>query len=647
MVQRYVNAGANQYRKPEDTWRVSCLYEAHNGLAHARNRALRAASGEIAVFIDDDVLVDPHYLEHLLATYQTNPADAVGGRVHLRWEAPRPYWLTDDLLPMLGYFSPSDTAIPLPASLSLSSCNFSVKLAILHSIGLFSPLLSKRLAAPISMEIESLCNRLRHAGYRLWYTPDALVTHRILAPKLQRAFFTGRAYWQGRSEVLADYSDTSTGKVLSPGHTLHALYHDLQQLAHLTLLQRPLLSLASPSASEQLQAAMAQAHIWGHVSQITRFLEHVPVSAAMLSILLICPAQYDHTLLKRALSLQDLHSPIRVTISTEEIPPDWLWRHRAHQGQAIAIVHIYQPGAFQLSQWQQQRFYALLWLAQLLGIRIVTTEAGGWWQNVRNLRFLSHRLFERRLLACSDLILTHARDPKHIFPDKKVQARTRYVRHPGFRGHYPPPLPSLQARAQLGLPQDTRFVYLCLAHMHSEREIMYLVDAFFEVQDNWLQANHLPHFAMYPPQLLLVGEPREKNYSHRLLKQAAINSAIHLFMETVTADKLPLFIGATDALVLPHFALPQAGVLEIAVLALSYERVVIVPDLPRFQGQLPPHASIFYDPAQRSSLSQALYAAQARKYVLTPKGLAALDAERSWQRYGQDLIAIYKQLLAP
>jgi hypothetical protein len=96
----------------------------------------------------------------------------------------------------------------------------------------------------------------------------------------------------------------------------------------------------------------------------------------------------------------------------------------------------------------------------------------------------------------------------------------------------------------------------------------------------------------------------------------------------------------------PHFALPQAGVLEIAVLALSYERVAIVPDLPRFQGQFPPDASIFYDPAQRSSLSQALYTAQARKYVLTPKGLAALDAEQSWRRYGQQLVEIYNQLLS-
>jgi glycosyltransferase involved in cell wall biosynthesis len=645
-VQRYVNAGANLHLTPEDIWHVSCLYEAHNGLAYARNCALRAAIGEIVVFIDDDVLVDPYYLEKLLAAYQTSAADAVGGRVQLGWEAPRPYWLTDDLLPMLGYFSPSDTAMLLPADLSLGSCNFSVKIAVLRSIGPFSPLLSKQSSAPINMEIESFCDRLHRASYKLWYTPDALVTHRIFAPRLQRAYFTGRAYWQGRSEVLADYSNISDSKILSPGHTLRTLYRDLQQLALLALLQRPLLSLASPSSSEQLQAAMAQAHIWGHVSQITCLLEHAPASAAMPSILLVCPAQYDHSLLKQAHSQHDFHSPIRVTISIEEIPLGWLWRHRAHQGRTIAIVHLYQPGAFQLNQWRQQRFYARLWLAQLLGIRILTTEAGGWWQNVRNLRFLTRRLFERRLLACSDLILTHTHEIRQIYHDTKIQMRTRYVRHPGFRGHYPPPLPTLQARALLGLPQDTRFVYLCLAHMHSEREIMYLVDAFFEVQDSWLQIDQLPHFALYPPQLLLVGEPREKKYSHRLLKQAAINSAIHLFMEETTEDKLPLYIGAADALVQPHFALPQAGVLEIAVLALSYERVAIIPDLPRFQGQLPPHASIFYDPAQRSSLAQALYTAQARKYVLTAKGLASLDAERSWQRYGQALITIYKQLLS-
>jgi glycosyltransferase involved in cell wall biosynthesis len=421
---------------------------------------------------------------------------------------------------------------------------------------------------------------------------------------------------------------------------LHALSYELQEFARLALLHRPLLALARTASSDQLQAAMAEARIWGHMRQLVQFLEHAPATALTPSILLVCPTQRDCSLLSLALSEQNIHA----VTSVADIPLAWLWRHRAHSGQPIGIIHVYRPGAFQRNQWQQQRFYAMLWLAQLLGIRIVTTDAGGWWQSVHGLRLLSRRLFERRLLACSNLVLTYMRNPQEVYPDKNLQARLRYLRHPGFRGYYSPSVPLSQARSLLGLPESTCFVYLCLAHMHSEREIRYLVDAFFEAQDSWLKSRKLPSSGFYLPQLLLVGEPYEKKYSHSLLKLVAINPSIHLFMEEAE-EKLALYIGAADAFVLPHFALPAAGVLETAVLALSYERVVIVPDLPRFQGLLPPYASVFYDPSKRSSLAEALHAAQFRKYVLTSKGLATLDAERSWKQYGQKLVKIYKQLL--
>lgn len=646
-IYRYINARANQRRLPADTWRVRYLLEPRNGLAHARNRALQAASGKIAVFLDDDALADPHLLEHLMVAYQETSADAIGGRVDLRWEAPRPYWFTDDLLPLLGYFAPSTTSMRLPDSLSLSNCNFSAKISALRSIGLFSPFISKRLHAPVSMESEDFCRRLRNAGYKLWYTPNAIVTHRVSAPRLQRAFFSGRAYWQGRAEIMNRYANNSISKAPTSSHILRTLYHELQELAHLALLHRPLLALAGTSSSEQLQASIDQARLWGHIHQLLQYLEHVPITTITPSILLVCPSQRDISLLRPALLAQNM----RVTSCIAHIPLAWLWRHRAHSGQSISIVHVYQPGAFQLNQWQQQRFYIMLWLAQLLGIRIIATDAGGWWQNIHPVtalqdRFLPRRLFERRLFACSNLVLTYIRHPEEVYPDKKFQARLRSLRHPGFRGYYPPPVPGPEARLQLGLPHNSCFVYLCLTHTHSEHEIKYLIDAFDEAQDHWLDCSQQSNqdSILSAPQLLLVGEPRAQKYSFSLLKQIAMNSSIHLFMQGAE-EQIPLYLGASNALVLPHFAFPTSGVLATAVLALSYERVAVVPDLPRFRGLLPPHASVFYDPARRSSLSQALHAAQECKFVLTPKGLATLNAEQSWLRYAQQLVEIYKQLL--
>ena len=109
-VRTYVSAGVQLGRKAEDLWQVQCLSEPQNGLAYARHTGLLAASGEVAVFLDDDVIADPYFLEHLLTAYDETHADAIGGRVELRWEAARPHWLTEDLLDMIGYFAPSSQA---------------------------------------------------------------------------------------------------------------------------------------------------------------------------------------------------------------------------------------------------------------------------------------------------------------------------------------------------------------------------------------------------------------------------------------------------------------------------------------------------------------------------------------------------------
>src|SRR5713226_4862864 len=141
-VRTYVEAGSQQPKKSKDTWRVQCLSEPQNGLAHARNTGLLAASGDIAVFLDDDTIADPHFLERLLIAYEETGADAIGGRVELRWEAPRPHWLTDGLLDMLGCFAPNPMRMQLQECSSFSSSSFSIKVEALRSVGYFSPFLS-------------------------------------------------------------------------------------------------------------------------------------------------------------------------------------------------------------------------------------------------------------------------------------------------------------------------------------------------------------------------------------------------------------------------------------------------------------------------------------------------------------------------
>lgn len=368
-VNAYVHAGPLMVsRNPADTWHVSCLSETQNGLSYARNTGLRAARGEIVVFLDDDTLAHSTFLERLLAAYDETGADAMSGRVELRWEATRPHWLSDDLLDMLGYFVPSQERMPLPPSIDMSSCSFSVKLQTLQAVGFFSPLLSKRVSSPVGMEIADLCRRLRTAGYTMWYEPEAIVEHRVPAARLTRPYFVGPAYWQGRSEVMAQYADTQQHSAVTPHHlptALRSALPEVQDVARIALLERLLLFFAGKPSSEQLVAAMAQARSWGHLQQRLQFVEHAPSELVTSSVFFVRPAKYDTSADLLARGLQAQH--VRCITSIADIPLSWLWRHRSYQGISIGILHFYRPGAFTLTPGQRQRFWFLLWLAKCWG----------------------------------------------------------------------------------------------------------------------------------------------------------------------------------------------------------------------------------------------------------------------------------------
>jgi GT2 family glycosyltransferase len=628
-VRAYVSAGTQDIRPAEDTWRVQCLSEPQNGLADARNMGLQAASGEIAVFLDDDTLATPHFLERLLTAYEETGADAIGGRVELRWEARRPHWLIDELLETLGYYAPANVRTQLEEPAAFSSSNFSIKIEALGAIGSFSPLLSKRFNMPLRMEVYDVCRRLHSAGYALWYEPDAIVVHRVVAARLARAFFVGSAYWQGRSEVLAQHAASGlvTGQQFSP----QGIPGIVRDIVYLALIHRPLLSLAGRPSNERLLAAMEQARKWGCVQQLW-LLQRSLAGLKPVAVLLVHPAEPDAAveLLARSLATQDIDCATKI----EDIALIWLWHHRPQPGRSSGILHFYRPGAFNLSYWQRQRLRFGLWLARRLKVRIVSTDTGGWWQQTRSLRFLSRRSLEHKLLYSSDIILTFTRQPGQLYPDKQLRRHVRCLPHPGFRGYYAPAVLRVQAHQQLGIPKEAGTVYLCFAHEHMEQEVVLLIEAFLELKKESALA----------PQLLLVGSPADKRISKRILKLAALNATIHLSTTTSCKENMPLYMGAANVLVLPHFAVQTAGNLGTACLGLSFERVVVAPNLPRFRGTLLPRASILYDPTDWSSLVRALDNAQRRKYHLNEKEIAALDAEHSWNQCAQRLLRIYQTL---
>lgn len=92
--------------KPNFKWELVYGIEPQQGVTFARNRSLSLASpnAEFLVFIDDDEVPSPEWLEALLDCQATNQADVVTGPVFPKFESPDvPNWIVQG-----GFFAPAE-----------------------------------------------------------------------------------------------------------------------------------------------------------------------------------------------------------------------------------------------------------------------------------------------------------------------------------------------------------------------------------------------------------------------------------------------------------------------------------------------------------------------------------------------------------
>jgi glucosyl-dolichyl phosphate glucuronosyltransferase len=81
---------------------VRRVMESRQGLAYARNRAVKEFDGDVLLFTDDDMKLAPGWLAAFRDAINRFPdADYFGGRILPGWEGVKPRWIRDDPLPLI------------------------------------------------------------------------------------------------------------------------------------------------------------------------------------------------------------------------------------------------------------------------------------------------------------------------------------------------------------------------------------------------------------------------------------------------------------------------------------------------------------------------------------------------------------------
>lgn len=195
---------------------IRYIHEPVMGLSHARNRGWREASAPYVAYLDDDAVAEPVWLGKIRQVFETmNPQPGcVGGKVMPIWEAPRPFWLGDDLLCSLTALDWSDSphVIDNLNSEWLAGANIAFPKELLDRLGGFTPHLDRSGTRLLSSGDVFLEKQIQQAGYTCFYYPDVAVSHLIPASRLTRSWFMRRYYFQGVSDAAMQLLSESPSK---------------------------------------------------------------------------------------------------------------------------------------------------------------------------------------------------------------------------------------------------------------------------------------------------------------------------------------------------------------------------------------------------------------------------------------------------
>lgn len=144
------------------------------GLTRARNFGLSAATGDIIVYVDDDVRIpDATFLQHHVDAFKNPAVGAVAGRV---LEPDRPAFTVSHRVGWLGFWGTREPGFGTAASgyaESVRGCNMSFRRSVLERIGGFDESYTRS----AYREDTDVAFRVKRAGYRLWFSAEAWLYH--------------------------------------------------------------------------------------------------------------------------------------------------------------------------------------------------------------------------------------------------------------------------------------------------------------------------------------------------------------------------------------------------------------------------------------------------------------------------------------
>ena len=184
-------------RLPDAADVTAHIFEPQPGKCRAQNLAIKRATGDILIFLDDDLIVANDYLDQVERFFTYHPEfAAMKGRI---LPARDPHlvagvnWVYLDL-PLV------DHGNEIVEVRGVLGANMAFRADALRAVGPFDERLGPGAAG--HEEETEMSARLRRAGYHIGYSPNAVVYHEVDPERADRARFIRIARERGRCRML-------------------------------------------------------------------------------------------------------------------------------------------------------------------------------------------------------------------------------------------------------------------------------------------------------------------------------------------------------------------------------------------------------------------------------------------------------------
>jgi glycosyltransferase involved in cell wall biosynthesis len=212
---------------------VRYVFEGRQGVSNARNTGIAEARAPIIAFLDDDIRLEPDWIDTIGRVFAARPdVDCIGGKVLPLWDGTPPAWLTHEHWAPLALLDFGDAPQTLSARnrRCLLSANLACRRELFTRVGRFRPELQRVKDSIGSMEDYEWLLRLWDADGEALYVPDLRAWTEVPASRMTAAYH--RRWHSGHGHYYAllhdpDFEASTKIKVFGvPAHAYRAALQD-------------------------------------------------------------------------------------------------------------------------------------------------------------------------------------------------------------------------------------------------------------------------------------------------------------------------------------------------------------------------------------------------------------------------------------